>query len=141
MGRYESRECWSAHIPWGHCVDSDSLRSVLQSSRFGEACDAVLGRDVCNGTGCTDEASHGAGIHNGAFPPLHHLGDFVFHAKPHSCQVRCHNVGPILFARVYDTHYWTHQSSIVEGKVQSAILSDRSRDHSLNVSRFSHIDF
>src|SRR5215469_12604636 len=134
MGPCKSSERRSAYIPGGYCVHSDSLRSVLQGSRFGETCYAVLGGDVCDGTGSTDEASHGAVIHNGAFPPLQHLGDFVLHTKPHSCQVRCQDVGPILFARVHDAHSWTHYSSIVEGKVQAAVLNDRSSDHSLNVS-------
>ena len=46
----------------------------------------------------------------------------------------------MLFACVHDTHDRTHQSSIVEGKVQATVLVDCFLDHGLHISRSRDID-
>ena len=97
----------------------------MESGRLGQTRYSVLGGNVSDRTGHADQASNGTVIHNCAFSTFEHFRDFIFHAKPDTGQVSCHDAMPILFTRRLNSCDRPNQASVVECEVQPAVLTDR----------------
>jgi hypothetical protein len=120
-------------------VDPHPARPVFEGCRLGESDHPVLGGVVGRPSGVADQASDGGAVDDGAVSLLSHLGEFVFHRRPHAAQVHgCDRVETVcgFVGRVGGRD---HDAGVVERHIEPAEAVDGGAYGGLDLSLVGHI--
>src|SRR5207249_11137853 len=86
----------SSDVSGGNRVDTDVLRGVIQSRRFGQSDYAVLCGRVCASPFDSDDPGARGSVHDCAATLLEQQWDFILHAKKDAAKVDVQNPVPLL---------------------------------------------